>query len=169
MNLFVTGTVGVGKTTVAEAVAESLGSAGRPAGFVDLDALGRLHPAPRGDRFRRHLTMANLAAVADGHREAGATHLVVAGVAEDRSQLSEVEGALGGPVQVVRLVVPHDVAVARLRRRHVGIEAAGLAWHLARAPELDAILDRADLGAIAVDAHAPVADVVAMVLAVCSP
>lgn len=165
MNLLVTGTVGVGKTTVAEAVAERLGAAGRAAASIDLDALGRLHPAPPGDRFRRRLTLANLAAVAAGHRAAGAAVLVVAGVVEDHAQRAEVEAALAGPVRVVHLVAPAAVVEERLRRRHVGPAVDGLAWHLARAPELAAVLVGAGHAAVTVDADAPLAVVVDRVLA----
>jgi chloramphenicol 3-O-phosphotransferase len=140
--LLLNGTVGVGKTTVAEAVGDLLREAGAPHGVIDVDALRHAWPAPPGDRFHLALGMRNLAAVAANHLAAGSDRLVAAGVVETQAERHAHEQALGVPVTVVRLRVQTRVLRARLEHRHAD-DPDSLAWHLRRAPELDAILDAA--------------------------
>lgn len=147
--LLLTGTVGVGKTTTADAVADRLRSAGVPHAVVDLDELRRCWPAPADDPFHTALSLRNLAALAGGYRDAGAERLVLAGVVETRADRQRHEEALGVPLQVVRLLAPADVVAPRLRARHAG-DPDGLAWHLHRRGELDAVLDAADVADTAV-------------------
>ena len=133
--LLLTGTVGVGKTTTADAVGARLRVRGVPHAVVDLDELRRCWPAPPDDPFHAALGLANLAAVARAYRAAGAERLVLAGVCESR----------------------------RDRDRHAG-DPEGLAWHLHRRGELDAVLDAAGVAdaevAVAGLAPAAVADAV---------
>ena len=161
--LLLTGTVGVGKTTTADAVGERLREQGVPHAVVDLDELCRCWPAPPADPFHTALELANLAAVAGTYRAAGAQRLVLAGVAESRDDRDRYERALGVPLDVVRLVGSAAVVEPRLRVRHVA-DPEGLAWHLRRRGELDAVLDAADVAdaVVAVDGLTPreVADVV---------
>ena len=161
----ITGTVGAGKTTIGHAAARHLADAGQASGFVDLDGLSRLWPAPLGDPFRVQLTLANIASIADNYLAAGAPSLVLAWVVEDRAQLAELEEAVQRPVTMVRLVAPGPLTDERLRQRHVGPEEEGLSWHLARAPELAAIMDSSDLRAPEVQNTGSVAAAAAAVLA----
>jgi adenylylsulfate kinase len=161
--LLLTGTVGVGKTTTADAVADRLRELGVPHAVVDLDELRRCWPAPTGDPFHTALELTNLQAVARAYRAAGAQRLVLAGVAESRDDRDRYRAALQVPLQVVRLLGSATVVEPRLRARHVD-DPEGLAWHLHRRGELDAVLDVADLAdaAVRVDGLAPgaVADAV---------
>ena len=75
--LLLTGAVGVGKTTVADAVGALLEEHGVPGAVIDLDAIRRAWPAPPGDRFHTTIELANLRSVARNYREAGAEVLVV--------------------------------------------------------------------------------------------
>ncbi|SDT43448.1 Adenylylsulfate kinase [Friedmanniella luteola] len=140
--LLLTGTVGVGKTTTADAVGDRLREQGVPHAVVDLDELRRCWPAPAGDPFHTALELRNLAAVARAYRAAGAVRLVLAGVAESRDDRERYAGALGVPLQVVRLLGAAAVVEPRLRARHSD-DPEGLAWHLHRRGELDAVLDAA--------------------------
>ncbi|AZI57186.1 hypothetical protein EH165_02455 [Nakamurella antarctica] len=143
-SLLITGTVGVGKTTVAEAVGDLLAVRNVPHAMVDLDQLSRYWPPPDGDRFNYATLLRNLESVAANYRAAGALCLVLAGVIEQRSELQDYERALGCPISIVRLRADPLVLADRLRDRHRN-DADGLAWHLARAPELTAVLDLADV------------------------
>ncbi|MBU2670656.1 adenylyl-sulfate kinase [Actinoplanes bogorensis] len=137
--LLITGTVGAGKTTVAEAVGDLLTGREIPNAVIDLDWLRRAWPAPPGDRFNGALTLRNLEAVAANFVAAGASRLVLAGVLESRAELHAYGKALEMPLTVCRLRVALPTVRERLRRRHA-LDPAGLAWHLARSGELDAIL-----------------------------
>lgn len=134
----VTGTVGVGKSTIGFAVAERASEAGITAAFLDLDELSRIWPAPENDPFRNELVLANLSAVAPNYETAGATLLVLAWAIEDAEDLAALDQALNSPVTAIRLVTSPTVIEARLRKRHQGPASDGLAWHLQRAPELAA-------------------------------
>ncbi|GAA1487778.1 AAA family ATPase [Brachybacterium sacelli] len=140
--LLVTGAVGVGKTTVTDAVGEELAARGIPSSALDLDWLRRSWPTPADDPFHHRLELATLQAVVEVHRSAGAQVLVAAGVIEGGEDRPDYEAAFGCPVTVVRLMAPRDLVRERLHHRHE-LDPEGLAWHLARFDELTAILDDA--------------------------
>ena len=149
--LFVNGTVGVGKSATADALGALLIDRGVPHAIIDLDALRAGWPAPAGDPFNNALELVNLRAVAANHLAAGARILVLAGVIEDAAAVRHYEDAVGGlPLTVIRLTVDPRVGEARLRVRHRG-DAQGLAWHLHRHGELDAVLDAAGIPGPSVD------------------
>ena len=138
--LIITGSVGVGKTTVATEISELLEQAEIAHAFVDLDALRWCYPRRPGDRFSTNLAMKNLAAIWTNFREYGAASLVVADVIETRSELDRYCATIpGADIFVVRLTASLNTLAERLKQRELG---AGLAWHLQRAPELSAIMDR---------------------------
>ncbi|MEV0844746.1 hypothetical protein AB0J21_02455 [Streptomyces sp. NPDC049954] len=149
-SLLISGTVGAGKTSVAEAVGALLAEARVPHAVLDLDALCRLWPAPPGDPFRTGLLALNLRDVAAHCLEAGALVLVLAGVAEDAPDRERYARAVGVPLSVCRLRVALPLVRDRLARRHAG-EPAALDWHLDRCGELDAILERAGVEDFGVD------------------
>lgn len=148
--LLITGTVGSGKTTTAEAVGALLREEGTPYAVVDLDALRNAWPSPQDDPFNERLVLANLQAVARNHVSAGAVRLILAGVLEDPAQRPLYEQAVAVPLTVCRLRVDLDDVRARLRRRHRD-DADALDWHLHRSGELDEILDAAYIGDVHVD------------------
>jgi hypothetical protein len=162
--LLVTGTVGVGKTSVAETAGDLLAERRVPHAVIDLDWLRRCWPSPPGDPFHHTITMRNLRAVATTFREAGAERLILAGVVESRAERDEHEAALGVPLTVCRLRVDLAVVRERLLRRHQ-LDPAGRDWHLTRSGELDDILDRARVEDHTVDAAASPGAVAAAVLA----
>lgn len=140
--LMVIGSVGVGKTTVIDAIGEILAERGLPGAAFDLDWLRRGWPAPPEDRFNNRLERASLRAVSQVHLEAGAQVIVAAGVLEGREDRPLYEDAFGCSLTVVRLTAPREVVRSRLRRRHPE-DPEGLAWHLDRFDELTEILDAA--------------------------
>ncbi|MFC7375730.1 MULTISPECIES: hypothetical protein [unclassified Brachybacterium] len=147
--LLITGAVGVGKTTVTDAVGSELARRGVPGAGIDLDGLRRCWPAPDGDRFHGRLELANLRAVSVNYRDAGARVLVAAGVLERRADRTHYEDAMGCPLTVVRLQAPRDLVRARLHRRHE-LDPDGLDWHLERFDELTEILDAAHVEDVSV-------------------
>lgn len=80
--LRVAGVPGVGKSTVAWAVARQLAVEGVRVGCVDIDQLGMCYPAPVDDPDRWSLKERALASIATPFAEAGVQRLVVSGVAD---------------------------------------------------------------------------------------
>ncbi|WP_250036302.1 adenylyl-sulfate kinase [Paractinoplanes maris] len=148
--LLITGTVGAGKTSAAEAVGDLLTAREIPNAVIDVDWLRRCWPSPPGDPFHGALTLRNLRAVTRNFVEAGAERIVLAGVIESRAERHAYEDALGRPLSVCRLRVALPAVHDRLRRRHAG-EPAALAWHLGRSGELERILAAAAVEDTVVD------------------
>ncbi len=145
------GTVGAGKTTVGEELAELLKDRGEPHAFIDLDRLSELSPAPEDDRFNGRLVLANLAAITRNFAAAGARTLVMSGSVETAKGVEEYRRAIGGcPLTVVRVTASLESIADRLQKRHEYWDADGLAWHLDRAPELAAALDASGLDSIVI-------------------
>jgi len=155
--VFLNGTVGAGKSAVADALsaAEPLTHA-----VVDLDEIRRLTPSPADDRFNRELELVNLRSLAVNYRAAGAQRFILAGVIEQRREVQRYVEALGSTGMLVcRLTARPDVLERRLRSRHRD-DPSGLAWHLSRTGELaeilrlealdDLVLDTSDRGAVEV-------------------
>jgi chloramphenicol 3-O-phosphotransferase len=150
-SVFINGTVGAGKSTLAEAMSALETSSGHPHALIDLDSLRRFWPAPPGDRFNHGLELENLRHVAANYRRAGAQHFVLAGVMEEAAQVPRYEEALQSDrVLVCRVVATAEVVAARLARRHAD-DSHALDWHLRRALELTAILDAAALDDLVLD------------------
>jgi len=149
--VILTGTVGAGKTATMRALGALLAARGIPHALVDADDVRLLHPAPAEDPFQLGLALRNLGDLSRNYREAGARVVVVASVLEDPADLPRHIDALASrECLLVRLTVDAEAVGARLDVRH-GDDAAALAWHRARAPELAAIIDAADLGGLAID------------------
>ncbi|WP_143099789.1 hypothetical protein [Nocardioides psychrotolerans] len=144
------GTMGVGKSSVAAALAGLLTTRGIPHARLDLDDVRRAWPAPADDPFHFALTTQNLSCLSTSFVRSGAEPLVLAGVIETRSGLATFSAAIDMPLTVCRLTASPDVLRRRLTARHLDDDEA-LRWHLARAPELDRILDAALLEACSVD------------------
>ena len=142
--LLVTGTVGVGKSVTANMIGSLLQGRLVPHAVIDLDEIRRRWPAPPDDPFDFELELRNLKPMATNYLAAGARRLVMAGVCESRQDRDRLAAAVGAPLVVCRLRIPLAVMQTRLRQRHAA-DPAGLAWHLARAGQLDSILDAADV------------------------
>jgi adenylylsulfate kinase len=149
--LLVTGTVGSGKTSVADAVGDLLADARIPNAVIDLDWLRRSWPCPPDDPFNLDMVLRNLRPVARNYLDAGAVRLVLAGVVESTEERQLYHDAVGVDLVVCRLRVDLPTVRRRLAKRHEG-EAAGLRWYLDRSGELDSILTKAGVEDIAVDA-----------------
>jgi hypothetical protein len=156
-----TGTVGVGKSTIGTAAHEILFARRIPHACVDIDWL-RMSWPERG-RWNYEVAMANLANAWRTFRDAGANRLIIVDVVEQRSHLNRYADAVpGAAIQVCRLTAP-----ATLREQRIAVREQGASreWHLARSVELDAILDAADVADFVVDnGDRPMADVATEVL-----
>ncbi|MBG6054585.1 chloramphenicol 3-O-phosphotransferase [Salinibacterium sp. CAN_S4] len=149
--IFLNGTVGTGKTTVARAIgAMEIG----PHAVVDLDAIRAFGPSSPEDPFNHELELTNLKSLSENYRKAGAARFVLAGVIEQASEIPRYVSALGSRgLFVCRLTTNENVLSARLAGRHQA-EPDDLAWHLARAPQLARILSEQALDDVVLDSSA---------------
>jgi hypothetical protein len=159
--IVLTGTVGVGKSTIATVIHDILYDRAMPHACVDIDWL-RMSWPERGS-WNSDVSMANLAHVWATFRDSGAERLIIVDVVEHRSQLKRYDAAVpGASIQVCRLTAPEDVRKRRIAARDQGPSRE---WHLARTTELDALLDAADVADFVVDnGDRPMTDVATEVL-----
>jgi predicted kinase len=135
--LLISGTVGVGKSTVAAEINDVLAELRIPNAAVDLDGLTWHWPS--SSKWNDDLMFENLASLWPNYRRHGATHLVVARVVEERRALVRYEDAVpGAAITVCRLTAPASVRVERLGRRMP--PGPSRDWHVARSAELERIL-----------------------------
>lgn len=163
--LVVNGTVGAGKTTVAEVVADLLRERGVPYAWIDVDALRRAYPTADDDPFGQAVALDHLEAMAGVLRRRGYRHVVLAEVIERAGDRELYERAFdGADLAVVRLDASEATRLARLTAREPD---PWREWHLARTVELAAILATAGVDDAVVDNEGgrPLRDVAAQVLA----
>jgi adenylylsulfate kinase len=147
--IVITGPVGSGKSTTAATVSDLLEATAITHALIDMDYLRWVYPSPKGDRFSMRLGYRNLATIWPNFQEAGVSCVLLADVVESRDQVREYEAAMPWTtVTVVRLDVPMDEIARRLRARETD---STLDWHLNRAPELQGIMEREDVGDIIID------------------
>ena len=136
--LVISGSLGSGKTTVLSEASDLLKEAGIAHAGIDLDYLSIMYPKQglHGER----LMFANLAAVWPIYHAAGAQRLIIACVAEKRSELPQYREAVpGAEIVVCRLTAPIATMQERVRVREPGMfQAEGLL----RSAELADILER---------------------------
>ncbi len=138
--LLLSGTVGSGKTTIGQEINDALAELEVPNAFVDLDALCAQWPST--SKWNRDLMFENLASLWPNYAAHGATHLVLAHVLEDPTDLDGYREAVpSAEITVCRLVAQEALRAERLRGRMP--PGPSLDWHLHRTVELHDILERA--------------------------
>ena len=138
--LVISGSVGVGKSSVAAEVGQILARRAIAHAVTGLDALTATCPRPPDDPFGSRLAIANLRDVWRNAAAAGARNVVIARVTESAEEVEAIRGAVSArPLVVCRLRADLATLQERIRQRESG---SGLAWHLQRAAELAPLLDR---------------------------
>lgn len=133
--LIISGSVGVGKTSVAEAVSDILTGKFIPHAVIDLDCLRHAYPRPKNDPFHFHLGMKNLAAVWKNYKEVGIACLIIPHVFESRSELDDFHAVIpDATIQVIGLRAKLETIHNRLKTRK---KDSSLKWHLDRATVLN--------------------------------
>lgn len=139
--VLVTGTVGSGKTAVADEIAVLLYEQGLTHALLDLDWLCQAYPSPPDDPYRDELMLKNLAAIWPNYRDDGVQYLVLARVIEHRDHLLRYKEAIPeANIQVVRVTAPPELVEERLKKREIGSFYDHL-WR--RSQELAPILEAA--------------------------
>jgi len=161
--LLITGVIGVGKSTVADAVGGALTGAGHVTAVVDTDALAQFGPSP-GAGFHDRLKCANLAAIWENFKTAGARYAVVSAGIDSAALRRRSAGSLAGcEIRTVRLVAPATTVRDRLLRRDRGDR------HLRTLAAQQARLDAAAVEDFTVVNDRPVAVVAHEVIALAWP
>lgn len=150
-SVFLNGTVGSGKTTVASVIGalETI-----PHAVIDLDSIRQFGPKSDADPFNHELELENLASLASNFRRAGATRFVLAGVIQDSGEVDRYADALDSQrMALFRLTASPRVLDARLKQRHA-TDQVELAWHLSRVEQLAHILNDAMIDEVLLDTSA---------------
>lgn len=133
--IVISGPVGVGKTTVSDALSEILRSKSLHHAVIDLDNLRYAFPRPSNDWFHSALGYKNLAAVWKNYKQVGTTCIIIPNVMEDASDVEQIKKAIpSAHVTIVRLQAPLENIHSRLKDREKSEKS--LNWHLNRAVEL---------------------------------
>lgn len=145
MILIINGPLGVGKTTIAEALLHRY-----PRGvMLDGDAAGNVHPFEIYDPVRVAYLYRTLAMLVAWHqREGGYENVVIDYVFETPESLRQfitLLCPLDPNIHIFRLRAPAETLRARIRKRGRGDDAY-LAWELQRGPELLQIQDENGAG-----------------------
>ncbi|HEY1178349.1 MAG TPA: AAA family ATPase [Phytomonospora sp.] len=118
--LWISGPVGVGKSTVGFSVYLKALAAGTTAAYIDVDQIG-FGPAEAGDPRGHRLKAGNLAALWRVFRGAGARRLVVVGGVEDATAFKTYTERLpGGAVTLLRLHAGPETLAERIDTRGRG-------------------------------------------------
>lgn len=134
----ISGSVGVGKSTVGSEVSEILEAKGIPHTFIDFDQLSYTYPRSADDRWGSKLALMNLRDVWTNCLQFGSRNLVIASVVEDTAAVDDFRGAIANSkVTTFQLSANVTTLQSRVRKREVG---SGLNWHLNRTVELAQIL-----------------------------
>lgn len=149
--IFINGTVGAGKSTIADAMGEMLEEKRIAHAIIDLDRIRWAWPAPLEDPFNHELELANLSSLVNNYTTAGIDMFILAGVLENAQEIPRYKKAVGGrPIVIARITVDETTRKTRIRARHSD-DPRGLEWHLYRTVELDSILNDRNLDDVVID------------------
>ncbi|MCR6712022.1 MAG: GNAT family N-acetyltransferase [Demequina sp.] len=147
--LVVNGSIGAGKTSVAEGAFDVLAERGARVAEIDGDFLCQASPAAPGAGFNQELLFDNLAAVAPVYRAAGYGIMVIARVVEDPEDRGRYARAFGtDSVTIARVTAPEEERKARIVHRD--LDPWWHEWGHARTVELHAVLEELQLDDVVV-------------------
>lgn len=119
--LLICGPAGVGKSTIGFELYVRYVRDGLTAGYIDLDQIAFIRPAPDADPGRHRLKAGNLAAMWRTYRAAGATYLIATGPLDSEAAIQAYIRALpAASVTVCRLHAGHAELTRRIMSRREG-------------------------------------------------
>ncbi|MGH2807381.1 MAG: AAA family ATPase [Actinomycetota bacterium] len=117
----VTGTIGAGKTTIAEQASEIMHARGIRHGLLEADWLQGVYPAPEDDPFNTRFVMKNITQFWRNYLDEGITKAIVTMTLETIEERDALLAALGHPpVTIARLEASLKVCEKRIRAREFG-------------------------------------------------
>ena len=116
-----TGTIGAGKTTLAETISEELHEREIRHALLDLDWLGQVYPTPENhDPYSYELAFQNLKQTWPNFQAVAAEKVVIAGTLLNQNHRKRLEDALGVPTSIVLVEAPQEELESRIRGRNTG-------------------------------------------------
>lgn len=118
----INGTIGVGKSSLVDALSDLLSTHNLRHANLDLDSFGQLYPPlDSADPFSLDLTFKNLVAVVPNFIDVGARYFIIGATLERREQLEELRALLPDLDMKVCLLTASPATVAeRIRQRELG-------------------------------------------------
>lgn len=161
--IILNGPVGVGKTSVSEAISEILQKNSIPHAYIDFDNLTQSFPRPKNDPFNYSLGMKNLSDLWNNYKKLNIKYLILPHVVGSRDELKDYKNAIPeGSFTVVGLRADIKTLHSRLKQRNSG---DSLKWHLNRAKELTKQFDKNKVDDFTMDTdRKTVAEVAAIIL-----
>ncbi|MBE2226344.1 MAG: hypothetical protein IAE93_03345 [Ignavibacteria bacterium] len=147
--LIITGPVGSGKTSAAEAVFDMLSAKKIPSAVIDFDWLTAAYPPPADDRFNFRLGILNLKSILPNYIAKGINLFVIPTVVESEEEIKVFNELISGSdIYVVRLKAAPATLHKRLEKREIG---SLLNWHKKRALELIEMFESKQLEDLIID------------------
>ena len=146
--LLITGTVGVGKTTVATEIGEQLADMNLPNAVIDLDWFGWVNV---GNDFKGYdqLIAQNITATWQNYHSAGVKYLVLARGLLHRELVTVLENAFPKTsIIIVRLAASKDTIEKRLSQRDKG---ETLREHLDEVDTMNRVMDELHLESVSIN------------------
>lgn len=141
--VLLTGSVGVGKTTLAVEMSKVLGDNGARVVVIDLDWLGWLDGFEIASPELSELICDNVRAVWNNFKRREPTHVILCRFVHRREEVERLRASVPDvEVVVARVVASGDTIQKRLGGRDVGAE---LEEHLTEATRMTKLLDEANL------------------------
>ncbi|HMQ80487.1 MAG TPA: hypothetical protein PKE39_14160 [Ignavibacteria bacterium] len=147
--LIITGPVGAGKTSAAEAVFDLLSADKTPCAVIDFDWLTAAYPPPAGDRFNFRLGIKNLSSIIPNYISMGIKLFIIPTVVESKVEIETFNKLIkGSDIFVIRLTATPATLHNRLDKREIGNL---LEWHKKRALELIDMFESKNLENMIID------------------
>lgn len=147
--LIITGPVGAGKTSAAEAVYDLLSAGKTSCAVIDFDWLTAAYPAPADDRFNFRLGIKNLSSIIPNYLALGIKLYIIPTVVENNEEIESFKNIIKGTdVFVIRLTAEITSLHRRLDKRETGNL---LDWHKKRAVELTELFESKQLENMTID------------------
>ncbi len=121
--LIITGPVGSGKTSAAEAVYDKLSADKIPCAVIDFDWLTAAYPSPADDRFNFRLGIKNLSSILPNYLSIGIRLFIIPTVIETIDEINNFKVLFNGAEPfIVRLIAEPATLHKRLEKREIGIK-----------------------------------------------